>query len=594
MDTVFDETFVDETRLRRLISANEPAGLDPYIAVPSFGQPYHMGTLAARLGNFAQHASGLLVPASAVTRAAPIDYISSYITFTQLTGHRGGGIEDLRALLGRLPLKASLHAVAQAMAVIRDPGAGKSIRGLDESAPQFFAEPYKTKLRNLINQGSIIHAPQLLMVLAKLMIAYCPDDVAPESAARISLPHLVIAVADCLEVDDLEPTAQAPIPLMSDVSLELMANDYFNTNYRHDSQLALFQRRWIELPRERRSKHHGRPLDEAFADATGSSLGDFAAIAIALWSSCAAGKPVVECHSFLLSHGWPTERIERVLEFIATPADRLRSTARAWVENHSLDWYFTPLALFPAVRFGNDLLVLDADGVLRRCLGWLPLEDLKFGLQRQGRAAEIPSIVRAFDDYTEVYVTDTFRSIAGEENAKRVFTETELRSKYKSGKTADIAIDYGDSWIVVEITRAQNRRDTAHAVSMEAMIRDRDVVVGESRQIAATVAAIQTNQAQLTGAAPDRPGTFFPIVVFAEGFTNNLIMTTLVREELQRLGLLQGPGIAALEIMDVVELDMIEGACEEGGPSFPQILRMKATSNFSADSVGRFILALRP
>jgi hypothetical protein len=76
-----------------------------------------------------------------------------------------------------------------------------------------------------------------------------------------------------------------------------------------------------------------------------------------------------------------------------------------------------------------------------------------------------------------------------------------------------------------------------------------------------------------------------------DGFPNNPAITSLIRDEVAARGLLKSPDIAPVEIMDLTEIDMVEGLAEGTGPALPDVLKLKHQSNFRADSVRNFLAA---
>jgi hypothetical protein len=212
-------------------------------------------------------------------------------------------------------------------------------------------------------------------------------------------------------------------------------------------------------------------------------------------------------------------------------------------------------------------------------------------LVSKGRQAEAQNVRRALNDYSERYVHEVFESMTGPPMPRRIYGEAALQAAYGSTKTADMAIDYGDCWLVAEVTTRQATRDTVNAASVDGLVRDRDAIIAKSEQIAATIENIRGDEQPLTGHRRSHTVTFYPLIVLTEGFPSNPVMSSLIRDELRRRAIFAGAGIAALEVVDIVELDMIEGVVERGGPPLPEILRMKAASHFHADSVRNFLVS---
>jgi hypothetical protein len=565
-----------------------------YLSVLAEGRRYHRGTSVPMIGAFVQLDTGLWVPEGARTQPAPIDYARTYVTLSEITGGTRVSLDWLLSALARVPLKQAVTSVAATMAALRAPNDSSGVNTLDRSALEYFTEPARTALANRLSQGAIIHAPQLLMVLAKLIIATSPDDVPENEIYTISLAHLLLVVADNLLANSDVDTVADTVAL-DDFTVELVANNNFNASYRPDSQLALFQRRWIEMSHETPSAFLSEPLDYVYESATGISIEDMAAVAIALWASCNDGRPVVHYPTYLSGLGWSDDRIRRLLSYISLSFGEYRHRIRSDLKTHPLDWYFTTFSLFPVIRFGEDLVILDPELLLRRCLGFVLYFDIQDGLRkscgssRTGTVSAL-SVRQAFDDYSERYVREVFDSLTATGLTRRVYSGDELRRAFPGEKVADVAVDYGDAWVIVEVTTRQVSRDTVNAVSVRGIARDRDTVLEEAAQVASTIACLKDDESRLTRAPSADRGAFYPIVVLTEGFPSNPLIISLIREEAKSRGLLAGPNVGQLEVLDIVELDMLEGIAETGGPSIPDILRLKADSSFHADSVRNFLV----
>lgn len=143
-----------------------------------------------------------------------------------------------------------------------------------------------------------------------------------------------------------------------------------------------------------------------------------------------------------------------------------------------------------------------------------------------------------------------------------------------------MAIDYGDAWLVLEVTTSKLRRDAVAGVpDEEALTGDLDKVLEKAAQLDATVAALRTSETQLTGATTSAVRRFHPVLVMASGFPVNPITMTLVRERLQQAGLLQDPDIEQLAILEPEDLELIEGVQERSGHSLRSLLVGKAASS---------------
>ena len=189
---------------------------------------------------------------------------------------------------------------------------------------------------------------------------------------------------------------------------------------------------------------------------------------------------------------------------------------------------------------------------------------------------------------SEVYVSEVLHRITGDEGTtRRVYDDAELKAAYtaQGQRIADAAIDYPGTWIVIEVTTSQLRREAATAVPGESQIEDIDKLLEELDQIDATITALRRDEAALTGTAATAVRRYLPLLVLPEGFPVNPVTLTVIRERARARGLLQAPDTDPVEIVDIEELEMIEGIQEESGPSLLDILRGKQSGSLRNSAV---------
>jgi hypothetical protein len=102
--------------------------------------------------------------------------------------------------------------------------------------------------------------------------------------------------------------------------------------------------------------------------------------------------------------------------------------------------------------------------------------------------------------------------------------------------------------------------------------------------------ALRAEESALTGAPAHPVRRFYPLLVAAEGFPVNPISTEHLRARVRERGLLTGPDVAPLEVVDTVELAMLEGLAEQGGPSMRDVLAGKERALFHRMSVRDYLL----
>lgn len=579
--------------IERLLSKSEPAS-------PRHGgrtaphQSANNGPGTTPFGEFGRLTSGIWVPANADVEAKPLDYAATYITLSDVTG-TAISLDWLQSRLRQIPMEQALLTIAATMATLRQPDSNRKASDLDRSSLEFFTEPTRTRLARLLENGSVLHAPQLLMILAKLVVAWCPENVPEDQIKDVPLPLLLMVIGDSLSRSDEFEDSES-IPVMSSISIELIANHHFNASYDEMSQIALFQRRWFELPKEVSNPYGAPLLADVFRQATGADLFDLALITLALWSRTVSDTPApVTSPDYFRSIKATSDQLDKTLDLITIPTGRLRELIVDELNTESFDWSFATFGRFPVIKLQDgNLLVLDPQLLFHRCFSWLPAFDIKHHLGRR-RRADADRAWSALQFYSEAYTAEALSSLTAHPSTQRAFFDEDLKRAFarEGQRIADAAVDYGGSWVVAEITTRRLTMESVRAASLDALARDRDVIVDEFEQVAHTISAIRTAESRLVTKRDTVPLKFYPLVILTEGFPTNPVMVSLIRDELKKRGLLQDADTARAEVMDIVEVDMLEGISESGGPSLPEILERKAQSNFHADSVRNFMFSMR-
>lgn len=131
---------------------------------------------------------------------------------------------------------------------------------------------------------------------------------------------------------------------------------------------------------------------------------------------------------------------------------------------------------------------------------------------------------------------------------------------------------------------------TAAGVSEKALAQDLDHVIRKARQAEATIDNIRRDERALTGATTT-PGArrFYPVVVVASRFAGNPITFTMLRARLRATGVLRAADCAPLEVFELEDLLAVEGACEQHGYSFVDLLAEKSSIERPLVSMREFL-----
>ncbi|MFI6022352.1 hypothetical protein ACIBCP_32525 [Streptomyces sp. NPDC051287] len=588
--------------MRQMLAGTEPASLrTSYLADPSAGNPVLQGSTATALvARWNARSSGLWVPAAS-QEPAPIDLTAVFLTPEEIFGFQLPA-DYTQLQLQRLPLEGVLRFCALVLNALGVPGASAGV--VDRQfADLLFKEPIRGRVLNLLRDDSRrLLVPQAFMLLARMAVEASPDTI-PEGTSQGDVLGALFGLTQTMGVfPDSGPTVIGDRP--GTLGREIIANQHFNHNWSVAGFLARYARRWLELPAE----HQGEPgivdLSQAYLLCTGIRLESLAAVAGYLWMITTSGRFVIEPGE-LAGLDIPAEQVEAVLALISTDLTGMRQAVRSEQPEHRTEWSFDPFQRWPVLRLPEGrLLILDPRHVLNRAFGWLPILDIKFPPPGHTKpaghrklAAQAESTLRHL---SEVYVSEVLHRITGDEGTtRRVYDDAELKAAYtaQGQRIADAAIDYPGTWIVVEVTTSQLRREAATAVPDESQIKDIDKLIEELDQIDATIAALRRDEAALTGTPAAGARRFLPLLVLPEGFPVNPVTLTVIRERARARGLLQAPDTDPVEIVDIEELEMIEGIQEESGPSMLDILRGKQSGGLRNAAVRDHVLhgmRLRP
>lgn len=563
-----------------------------YLATPGAGDLRFGGSFTpALVPIWNQTSSGVWVPRGA-DRHSPLDGMLTYITADEVFGFSVRAERVLEELQG-LTVETVLAFVAGLLNELQ-------VLSRDEVDRKYAALWFKgealVRVNNLLDdreQRRGLVAPQVLLVLLKLALQHCGDSLLPHvEPGNVVVAMLVVAEHLTGHLGEGISTVidDTPGPIGSD----LIANQLFHGVYSAAHMMGRFVRRWHQLPVEMAGQRDVCDLPKAYEDATGVPLADLTLVGAGLWASAYQGRWVVPPDYFTTTDLTP-EALERVLALIATDIPRLRADVRA--EKNATAWSFEMFRRSPVVRLADGrLLVLDQELLLDRVFGWWPMLDIKQPPNgRPADKARSDAAEGCLRHLTEVAVIEVLRAIAGTGTARRMYDDDDLRAAFpgQGQKIADAAIDYGDAWVVVEVTATRLRQSSKNAASEKAQIDDMDKLVKKAGQIDATIRALKSREYRLTGVNPTHPKTFYPVLVMAEGFPANPVTLTVLRERVRKAGLLTGAGIAPLEILDAEEAEMIESLQETGGPGLRDILEGKRSADLYRASVRDYIIRER-
>lgn len=561
-----------------------PLGALPYGLVPIQQQRWAAAdaTAGVPLGELVTRPSGLLVPRHHATRPGPIDLLKVYVTDQEVLDARIG-LERATAWLRQVSLAASLRFASHWLCRLQSFGADP--KALDASfASTFFRGEPRARLEALLDTEYHLLVPQVLLVLLKIALFQCPSDRSDDEDAHL-LPAVMLAIAGALgnfaEDEDRRKALEA----------EVLANQHFNSNHDLTNTMALFGYRWT-TPDETDS-----PLEDAYLDATGVALKDVAVVALSLWVAAQNGASRVS-RAYFRTLTWSAERLDAALNQISAPISTVKEEilsgekAENWA---AVEWLFSPLERYPVLQWENDYIIISPRFLQERVFGWPPAFDVENSLKSAGRDSDARRFLGRLRTKTETYARGVLDSIAppSPQGSRRVYHESSLQAAFGQGqKTADAAIDYGDAWVVLEISTRRLARPVVYGRD-GAIEQEIDVLVEKCSQIDATVKQLRRNEYRLTGHPALVDKRFHPVLVMTEGYAVNPLINARLREVLRMKHLLSGRDTDLVEVIDLQTLELVESIGEAGGPSLLGLIREKRVSGMANASLWDYLVVER-
>ncbi|MFN0092688.1 MAG: hypothetical protein ACKVWR_20835 [Acidimicrobiales bacterium] len=176
---------------------------------------------------------------------------------------------------------------------------------------------------------------------------------------------------------------------------------------------------------------------------------------------------------------------------------------------------------------------------------------------------------QAFAAMIESYVEDALRATAPrtfEPNGSTFYTEESLETAYGQVARCDVAIDFGDCFLLLEIVSGQLTVKARVHNDISNLDRDLEkLVFGKCEQLHNAACCILQDEEPLTGVKGGvRNVRIIPALVIGGGLPLNFVTYNYIRRVLEGADLLQDPRIGPLAILDLDDVDQLEGISEQG------------------------------
>jgi hypothetical protein len=465
-----------------------------------------------------------------------------------------------------------VHAAAELTATIDKPQFVQDLREAYRGFLGRFPAPTLSRFDELLARGySFLGRHVLLQTVRELLTR--PDVGNPPAKLP---PHLaLVTVAHAIAGRTRKPTGPDEPTLCGlpeGLALSLVCNSSFHHSGDLYADLDRCLRLWQVYGPQVKARLGGREPTALLKEATGVELEDLLAVGIGLFAHLlqwSPGKPIRLNED--LGSDMSTDVREAVLAQVATDVDDL---VQRFTQGAQSEWDLLAIQERPVVRLDNGLLVLDGRLLTERFttgLFWIVHDHLR---DTEGDA-ERKSWTDAWGYMIEAMAEDDLKphaptllggapSVLDERGLSDAFEKVAKSPKGKQRKSADCLIDFGPVIGIFEVVSGRLVVATRVRGDRAAFGRDMEkIVLCKVRQLDATARdALSFPHALFGAGAVPRP--IQPVVVAGEDFPISPVVTRYVEDYRKAEGLLKGAMIRPLAVIDLGDLEALEGLAQEG------------------------------
>lgn len=579
-------------RLKTQFASDDLPQLHSGIVVPQQHQPYFSGSLVPAVGadSFVVGSSGLVLPRG--SEPSPMDYIGTYITATEyLETELPDEVTALLLIdimLKQQPLIELLQDLVGFGRLLFRPLHMESLAANFGSCLTLEARSRLTALlrssqegkRHLLARQPLLHAMRLVLTTVE---SNENERKYPPGVAAMLLTH---AVAVLLGRDAEEASGQIA-GMDESLVMELVRNGVLNQSQDTFALLDRHWRLWTKYDDRARIYPPRLPLKELFREATGLCFEDGQALGLALLANAQVwepGKPLFVDPNFSTRIASSTK--EEFFRLISRSQEDFAMSLKGW-QSH---WDFLEFEKFPVARLPQGLLVLDEQFLLERItdgLYWFifDYERNSFGPQA------MTNWTQTYGELVELLVEDSVADMAPPEltGGSNYYTEEDIGQAYP-GKVCDAAVHFGSVLVMFEVVSGRLQTKTRIGGSVEHFRTDTEkLVVKKARQLDEASTSFLENQVALAGF--ENPSVrVVPVVVVGSGYPLNPSTAAFVDELLKSEDLLSDARVMPLCLIDLEEVEMLEGM-RERGISPPDLLMGWKRSPLAALPLKNYVLS---
>jgi hypothetical protein len=565
----------DLEALKRLLGGSEPAELGGYLTVPQEGRVLFEGTsvpiIAQAMGTPIQ-GSPLVVPLSARLGSAPIDYTGAYVTVDEYLDleHMGVPLDwhrMARVLAGEHPLEEMLARLALLMHLLDQP---ELLNRVTQEYIQSWSPQVQARLNSALSgsRGTpfVFLGRQPVLAALRFLLTEEPlpresSDPYPSWLAAILLTHVI---AKTLLGEQEEETGELLAGEPAHLFLEVVRVTPFGETIDFFSSLNRVARLWRDYgARLTRSRLKDDPLT-LLTRATGLELEELLGLAFAILQRRINGlgnETIFDAPNLRVE--LPKDKIDAFLDLVAVTPIEVGSA----LADTNPRFGFVPIEQHPVLITDRGLLLVDERALWARVttgLYWVVHDYLR---DAEGdRSRELWN--QAHSEMVELLVEDALRAMAppvfGHVGAN-FYTEEDFGRAYPGRKRADVAVDFGRGMVMTEVVAGNLTIGSRVEGDVGQFRRDVEkLVIKKYRQLNECSLAVLEDPSRLTGYSPPEPYRIVPVVVIGGQFPVNPMTVRYVHETLAEEGLLQDPRVGSVCVIDLEELELLEGLCERG------------------------------
>jgi hypothetical protein len=520
----------------------------------------------------------LFIPPTVPQRHGEMDNIKVFVKYSDLFD-RTPTFDEFVARLRRCGLHSVMQSLSALMQILYNDGVATP-RLQPSLAVRSLTPAGLERLRRLPDVANqVVFFPQQILLTMKLALLHSPDaaDERPDLEFGDDLVEILLMASDLL--DDIGipgGTAATERILLS----YIVRNFLLNTTDQFRYMLPRAALLYVTLPNDPELQRDPSFVDvpAVFRQATGFELRDFIALGLALFpwfidQSELRGTFTQERRSINPSTYFRNARLDPqiatlLLETLSHTHESLVADLNARIAQRPTtlcDGYdFLPFMRKPLYRLREDVIVpihlgylaaKFSGGIYWTVFDYLAGKDrLRFSTFF-GRVFELyvrRSVQRAIPDHAAL--------------ARRVFPEFIYRTRTGERKTSDVIIVYDRAAIFIEATASRIKmEDTAITGNLAAFDSDVEkIVFGKARQLTERIRDFRDGLYTIGGLTPTELPRIYPVIATLQQLPESSITWRYFKERLQNEGSLQAEGVEPLQILDIEEIEILEGLLSQG------------------------------